>query len=314
MSKYINALINEVRESTENEDYDDSSGISEEEIVKFINQGQNRLHSRIVSSNTSIFVEEQIEVLVANQPSYTLDFKALIGNKVVSAEYSYDSNLINYSPLDLVSVHSRELGATGTPSAYFVRAGAVFLSPIPNTSTGSLRITYTRKLKSLDKRRGSVGAVTLNSGTSKVTNLEIDYVNGEAIDSTQLSKNTRFCVVDKYGTIKMENILLSSIDSSVSFDAKLSVDTSFTYKTGETIAIGDFIIPGEYASSHLELGQEVERYIQTFTEWKLLKRDSSIDSSEAIKELGELERDIIDLYAASSDDIVAIPQIGDWWE
>jgi hypothetical protein len=213
-------------------------------------------------------------------------------------------------------LRQRDSGADGYPDSYIRRGGEILLLPTPTDSNGLLRITYIRKIKKMDKRRGLVQAVTLDSNTSTITNLEIDYVNGDTVDSTQLNKDSRVCVVDKYGNIKMENILLSSISTSVSYDATLEIDSSFTYQSGETISTGDYVVSGEYTTTHFELGPEVERYVQCFVEYKILKRDSSVDSQEAFQELAEIENDIISSYADISDDITDIPDIndGEWWD
>jgi len=59
----------------------------------------------------------------------------------------------------------------------------------------------------------------------------------------------------------------------------------------------------------------VERYLIAYASWKILKRDSSIDSQEAMGELAQMESDIIEAYADVEDDITEIPVIDedfDW--
>ena len=313
MSKYINAIINEARESTENEDFGEETGISEEEIVKFINQAQNRLHSRIVAQHPQVFIEDYTTSIVANQEAYSLpSHKAFLKNKISSVEYSNTGDVKDYVVLDPEVLKNRYSGNGGEPCRYIRRSGSILLVPIPDVSKGSLRLAYVRKVKKLDKRRGSVQAVT--TANSQITNLEINYPNSTTIDPNQLRKDTRFTVVDKYGNIKMENVLLSSLTTSASYDATVVVDSSFTFGSDESISVGDFIVPGAYTTTHLELGPEIERYIQVFTEYKILKRDSSADSQEAFQELSEIEVEIIESYAEISDDILGIPEINedDW--
>lgn len=314
MAKLIDYILDEARESTENEEFDETVGLSEEEIIKFVNQAQFRLHSKIVAQHPLVFSATETKDVVAGQENYAINFKAYLSNKISQVEYSSTGLVGDLYPLRVSYLRNRDSGATGDPDSYLRKGGEIFLLPVPNKNTGILRITYVRKVKKLNKRRGTVQAVTLDSGTSTVTNLEIDYVNGTAVDRVEIIKDSRFCVVDKYGTIKMENILLSDLTASGTYDATLEVDSSFTYQSGETIAVGDYIVPGEYTTTHLELGPEVERYIQLYTEYKILKRDSSIDSQEAFQELSEIERDIIDSYADIGDDIDEIPDINsDEW-
>lgn len=309
MAKLIDYLIDEVRESTENETFDSNTGLTEEEILKFLNQAQHRLHSKIVAQHPQVFTEEEEFTVTSDTESYSLEHNAFLGNKITAVEFSSTGNSSDYYRLDRITPHNRNTGAEGDPDSYFTRSGRVYLVPTPTTSTGKLRITFTRRVKGLDKRRGSIKAVTTSGST--ITNLEINYVNGTTVDSTQLAKHTRFCVVNKYGDIKMKNILLSAIASSATYDATLTVDSSFAFESGETITTSDYIVSGDYTTTHSEFSPEVERYLQTFAEWKILKRDSSVDSAEALQELTALEQDIIESYAEISEDIVQIPEIND---
>jgi len=314
MSKLVDYIIDEIRESTENEEFDDTVGLTEEEILKFINHGQTRLHSKIVAQHPQIFTEVNVVSVVKDQENYSLDHKAYLSNKVSSIEYSPTGNANDYYPLRPASLYNRDTGADGDPDRYIRRGGEFLLIPTPTDSSGSLRITFIRKIKKLDKRRAQIKASTTSG--SAITNLEVNYIQGATVDSTQLSKDSRFSVVDKYGNIKMENVLLSAIDSSASYDATLTVDSSFTFDSDETVTVGDYIVAGPYTTTHFELGDEVERYVHAYSEWKVLKRDSSVDSQEAFMELAEMERDIVDSFADISDDIVEVPLINDsedWW-
>lgn len=309
MSKLIDYIIDEVRETADNEDFSDTVGLTEEEILKFLNDGAYRLHSKIIAQHASVFVDEKISTIVANQEAYTLPVNAHLSNRVTQVEYSFDSDTDSYFPLRPASLYNRRSGAKGDPNNYIRKSGSILLLPTPETTGGSLRISYTKKARRMDKRRGLVKAVTLDG--SAITNLEINYVNGTTVDSTELGKRSYVTVVDQFGNIKMDNVLLSSIDASGSYDATLTSDSSHTYESGETIAVGDYVVSGAYTSTHPELGEEVERYLQAYAVWKVLKRDSSVDSGEAIQELAEIEGDILASYADLGDDIQEIPVIND---
>lgn len=318
MSKFIDAIIDEARESTENESFDAEVGLTEEEIIKFINQAVNRLHSKIVAQHPSIFQEEKTFSIVGGQESYSIpSHKAYLKNKVSSVEYSPTSSTDDLYPLYPTVLRNRDTGAEGDPCRYIRRSGSIYLLPTPISSNGLLRLTYTPKAMQMDKRRGLIKAVTTSGST--ITNLEINYVNGSTVDLTELRKRTRISVVDKYGNIKMENVLVSGITSSASYDATVTVDSSFTFESGETISVDDYIISGPYATTHLpdELGPEVERYIQAYVEYKILARDSSVDSQEMFSVLAEIENDIVGSYADVSDDTMEVPEINndqeDWW-
>ena len=311
MAKQIEYLIGEIRKESDNEDFDATVGLTEEEIVKYINEAEDRLHSKISAVNKEIFTLEYEDTVVADQESYNIDHRAHLKNAIISMEYSHDSDVDNYYPLRPASRYNRRTGAKGDPARYIRSGGKYYLLPTPDQTGGKVRVTIKTKRRRLDKRRGLVKAVTLDSGTSTITNLEINYVNDTTIDSTELSKRTHYTVVDKYGDIKMRNIKLSSIDSSVSYNATLTSDSSHTYASGESIAVGDYVVSGDYCSSHSEFDEQVERYIQAYAVYKCLKKDSSVDSAEALQELAQLEQDIIEAYRDVEDDIVEISEIND---
>ena len=313
MSKLIDALIDEVRESTENEEFDDVVGLTEEEIVKFINDAHYRLHAKIIAQHPDVFLETEEQDVTLNTEAYDINFKAAFKNRVAKVEYSHDGNTDNYYVLKPTTLSNRASGVSGQPLNYIRRSGQILITPVPISSQGKLRITYTRKVKRMDKRRCTI--VTINGTSTAPTSLEVNYVNGSAADSAELAKRTRLTIVDKYGDIKMDNILLSSIDTSVAGnDAVLTLDTSlWTPETGEEITTSHYILSGRFATTHSELEEEVERYIQAYVVWKILKRDSSVDSQEAIQELSQIENDIVDSYADLSDDTMEIPEINDSW-
>lgn len=311
MSKYINAIIDEVRESTENEEFDATIGLTDEELVKFINQAQNRLHSKIVGLHKQVFAEEKTVSAVNNQESYPLFFNSYLKNYVSSIEYSSTGQADDYYPLRPTSHHNRYTGADGHPDYYFIRAGKFYVLPTPTDSNGVYRVTHIRRPKNLDKRRGTIVASGYDSTTAP-TYIDITFVNGQTVDLNFLRKRPYITVVDKHGAQKIANIKVDTITTGAgSGDARISIDSSGSMDLVSALADGDYVVSGDYSSTHLEWTPEVERYIQSYVEFKILKRDSSVDSQEAFGELAELESDILDSYAELSDDIVEIPEIND---
>ena len=94
MSKYINALLDEVRESTENEEFDATIGLSDEELIKFVNQAQNRLHSKIVGLHKASFHEEKEVNAVSNQESYNLFYNSYLKQYVHSRRHDLTTPFI----------------------------------------------------------------------------------------------------------------------------------------------------------------------------------------------------------------------------
>lgn len=304
MAKYVDSLIDEIREATENEDFDDTIGLTEEEIIRYINDAQYRLHAKIIAQHPSVFTEQETYSIVADQEAYSIPFNAHLGNRIIKVEYSLTGSADDYYTLKTEQFRNSYEGADGHPCSYIRKDGQILLYPTPTVAGGNLRVTFVRRPKAIDKRRG------LLSGSPTLTASEawtISAQNSAAVDQAALQANNRVTVVDGQGNIKASNVLISAATST-----SVTLDSSYSSVAGETVASGNYIISGPYSTTHLEFQPEVERYIRAYAEWKVLKRDSSIDSQEAVQELMEMEADIIASYAdVDGDDIYKIPELRD---
>ncbi|MCK9370532.1 hypothetical protein M0R04_11530 [Candidatus Dojkabacteria bacterium] len=319
MGILIDYVISDVRKNTDNEEFNSEVGYSNEEIVRFINDGRNRLHARIVAQHSSAFVEEY-EVSVTNDvESYNMPYNAYLGNKVSNVEYSRTGLSDDYYSLKRESHKLRRPSGNGHPNAYSLKANKIYLSATPNNSTGKLRISFVVAPKQLNKRRGQIIATSeCSDSLSAPTFININFIDA-TYDETELNRDTHFCVVDKYGNLKMSNVILSSVGDAgitvdlTSYEAVLNIDSSTVFNTGDVIAQGDYIVPGKYSSSHIDEVDSIRRYIRTFAEVEVLMRDSSIDTNQAQQMLGTIEKEIVDSYADTSDDIDYIPEINTDW-
>lgn len=311
MSRLVDYLIDDVRTATENEEFATDFGIGEEEILRYLNDAQHRLHSLVVQQHSQVFVTEKESNIVANQAEYTLPQNIYLDNKLSQVEYSYDGSVTEYYPLKRTVLKNRYPGSVGDPEFYVRRSGKILVTPIPENSGGKLRFSYIKSVDKLDKRRGLVSTVTLDSATSTITSLVLDVTTFET-DTTTLNKSSYFTVVDSDGEIKMRNVKFTNIDSG---SGTITIDSSFTYGSGESITAGDYIVAGKNATTHSELPDSTERYLIAYASWKILKRDSSVDSAEAIQELASMEQEIVASFADMSDDIDRIPEINEnaWW-
>jgi hypothetical protein len=303
MSRYVSYLIEDVRESTENEEFSDTFGIKDKEFLRFLNDAQYRIHSLIIQKHPSVFMKESVTSITADQEVYTLPIDTYAGNRVVQVEFSTTGLDTDYYPLRPSSLYRRNKGAIGDPTHYIRKAGTVLLSPVPANSVGSLRITYSHKLPKLDLRRGSVATVVLTS--SAITTLTLD-VSTDSVDSTTLDKFTRMTIVDEEGNVQMKNIKFTNADSGTGV---VTIDSAFTFESGETISVGDYVVAGAVSSTHTELDDMVERYLIAYATFKILHRDSNVDSDKQQQVLLAMESEIVESFAELTDDITEIPNI-----
>jgi len=315
--RYVSYLIDDVRQSTENEDFSDTIGIKDYEFLRFLNDGQYRIQNLIVQQHPAVFLTEYTTSVVGGQEAYTLPNKIYMGNKVTQVEYSSNSSGVNYfNPLKPGMLFERRSGNSGygDPAKYIRKSGQILLLPVPQSSTGQLRITYVHRLPKLDLRRGSVASVTLDSATSTITALSLN-VSTDSVDGTELAKWTRISIVDEEGNVQMSNIKITGVDASTGV---VTVDSAFTYESGEAITAGDYIVGGDYSTTHVQLDAMVERYLIAYATLKILQRDSNIADLQSQQNiLLAMEDEIVSAYKEVSDDIVEIPNIisadDDWY-
>ena len=299
--RYVKYIIDQVRRETENEEVNDFIGIQDSEFLQYLNDAQSRLQSKIVAQHPSVFVEEVTIDIVSGQESYALPSNAFLGNKVNNVEYSFTGNEEDFYTLEEASLKRRSSGIEGSPSKYIRKSGKLLLAPVP--SQGKIRINYIKRVLDLDLRRGLVK--TAVSDVSSGATLELDNDNFTT-STTSLQEHQHICIVNAYGENKMKNIPLTSVNSATSL-----ILGAHSAEAGESISIGDYVLGGKDATSHSDLPQNLERYLIAYCSWKILKRDSSVDSKEAALELMQMENDILDSYSVISDDIRNIPLIND---
>lgn len=317
----VTRLIEQIRRQTENDEVSDFVGIQDEEFIQYLNDAQYNLQAQIVHQHPRVFIDEAIIQTVSGQERYDLPSDCFLGNKVHNVEYSASGNDDDYYTLSQTTMKSRASGVDADPSQYIRVAGQILLTPQP-TSGGKIRINYVKRLRELDKRKAQVGQ---KYDTTNPNNpVAIDTTINSSSNFTVVLDNTNFgtnlddlllhdyvCIVDKEGRNIVKNIeIVSATTTSL-------VCKAHTVEQGEvtTIPVGAYIVGGKNTTTHSELGIEVERYLIAYCAWKILKRDSSVDSAEALQELTAMAQEIVKSYALITDDIQLIPDINsrdDW--
>lgn len=301
-------LITQVRTESENLDTAPSNVVSDDEIVKYLNDAQHGLQAAILKQHPKVFDKEVIIDTVAGQEAYDLPSDCYLSNKVVNVEYSVNGVLNQYFTLRPSNLKERFTGINSYPCIYIRRTGKILLSPAPQTSSGKIRLNYVKRIDLVDKRRGQVSGATLDTSDNTITSLTLDNSSTTPIDFDSLAMQDYLCVVNKYGTVLMRNIPFSSIDSAT---GEVTLD-NFNFEDGETIPAGSFIVGGMDTTSHSEFERQCEKYLISFAVWKVMRRDSSTDSQEESQELLDIRNEIIDIYADIEDDVITVPIIDTW--
>jgi len=301
----VTRLIEQIRRQTENEEVSDFTGIQDSEFIQYLNDAQYNLQSAIVHQHPRVFIKEETISAVSGQEKYDLPIDCFLKNKVHNVEYSPTGQEDDFYVLEEDTIKRRNPGVSGSPVKYIRLSGQLLLTPQPQ-SAGSIRINYIQRLPELDKRAAKVlSDVSVNSVSQFTISLD---QNTFSTETESLQEHDFICVVDKLGNNVVKNIEIIS----VSADQIVCEAHAIGAEDVSTIPAGSYIVGGQFTTTHSQLSIETERYLIAYVAWKILKRDSSIDSTEAMQELQLMQQEIVKSYAMISDDIQFIPQLNSW--
>ena len=304
--RYLQRLIDQVRRQTENEDVDEFVGIQDSEFIQYLNDAQNHLQAAIIQQHPRVFIKEALFDAVIDQEKYTLPSDCFLKNKVHNVEYSSTGNEKDYYVLEEDTIKRRNSGITGAPEKYIRLSGQILLSPEPST-TGKIRINYVQRNRELDLR----GATVTSSDTISSSAPWTITIDDSTTNLASLSEHDYICVVDKDGESIIKNIPITSV-SLTTISCSAHEINSTNGETSTSILANHYIVGGKDTTTHCDLPKSVERFLIAYCAWKILKRDSSVDSTEAMQELMNMQAEIVSSYAVISDDVQFIPQLTSW--
>ena len=315
----VKYLLTQIRRHSENEGtVSSTAGLSDDELIQYLNDAQEHLQHEIEGVNQDWFAKEiQIDV-VGSQEAYTLPIDTYLDQNIISVEFSLTGNAQDYWKLKKAPYQKRETSLVSfSPTQYLLKGNQILLNPIPEASiTNGLRIVYSRRLPRLDKRRGLLDAVTVSSG--EVTALSLDvtdytdyFADASAFSSSSILIDDKFCVVGSDGTVKAKGIPITAINESTG-NATI---TSYTPdSTSETAAVGDYLVAGEFSTSHSEFPETCEKYLIHWVVWQILERDGNYREAQLqAARLEKIEMAILDSWRRSLDDVQYIPILNDDW-
>jgi hypothetical protein len=298
----IDNIITYVRQATENLSFSDDTGISDEELLSYANESQEKVQSLILNTYPDIFLREKEITSVASQESYTIPSDVFLGTRIQKVDYSRTGVSRDYYRLEQRQLVERYYGLSSDPSYYIRQSDQVLIQPAPQSSGAKIKLLYQFSVPTLDKRRATVSSATLNLANNTITTLILDTTVD--LDSVNLLSDNLISIVDMYGVVKMRGIKITAIDTG---SGVVTVDSSFVFETGETIAAGHFALMGVNATTHSQLTHTCERFITAYMKWKVYARDSSSDLSAIERELASISSDIIASYADSDNSVDRVP-------
>jgi hypothetical protein len=319
--KRIDALIYQARLISRNTaNADGTKAISDEEILQYLNDAQDRMQNLISAQKNiaKIFVTQKIISIVGNQEAYTIPDRVLLNKQIENVEFSATGNLSDYVRIEKVNLMNRDTNTTTYPWGYFKRGNQLFLQPTPSTSTGTLRVTYERELDDLDIIRGTINTIT--GGTSTQFTTITLSTNADAFETTTpgwttgLGGNTGISIVDAYGVPKVYSLPVSGYDTTTNILTPLP--SPYIYGSSDTaLAVGDSCVFGNYATTYSQLPDSCERYLIHYAANELFHRDSSNDGAKETDILDAIEKDTIKAVIAQTSEVQFVPTIDryDWF-
>lgn len=298
--RYVKYLIDQVRKQTENEEVTDFTGIQDSEFLQYLNDAQHNLQALITQQCPDVFTSESIIQAVSGQERYELPSDCYLNNKIVNVEYSATGNDDDFYVIEQDILKRRVPGVSSAPLRYIRQDGNILLTPQPQSS-GKIRVTYIKRIRELDLRRATITSVPTISNSSSW------YINLEEVNVEALSEDEYICIVDKKGRTIVKNLLVKNVS-----DSRITLEPHTSIEEDLDIQIGHYIVGGEDSSTHGDFDRSVERYMIAYCAWKILKRDSSMDSNEASTELNSMAQEIVKSYAAISDDVSLVPELNSW--
>lgn len=312
-------LVRRVRERSDNLDYGSEAGISDEQIVDYINDGLAKLQSHIAEQHSEAFGTSTTLTLTALQEAYDLPDDMLEGAGLLLVEHKFDSNY--YRKLNKVSMAERSDGSNFDPRSYIRKGRKIYLRPIPSRgSDDELRIEYVRRWDRMGVRRGTISSIVSSSGTvtqinvnTKIYNTGDDFRDGDLkkADIDAVFGCDYVCIVDRDGNILARNVPID-VDSSgaIGVTQMQLVVPSHVLAAGETIPNGAYLVCEKDTSTHqLELDRTMERFLIEFSVWRVKSQDASNEAYEQQGYLKSILNDILAAYATMDNTVQYIPEL-----
>jgi hypothetical protein len=305
----VSLLIDDIRRSVESQLAVGGGGISDEEILAYLNSAQYQLYCAIVQKNPDLLLIDESIDIVANQESYDLPSDTHLGTSIRHVWYKYGSGDNDYMKLSQQDTATRRSDLLGDPAYYYERQGStILLTPTPTLSiTGGLRVTYQKQLRRLDIRRGLVDSVGKTSTT--LNTVTCDLAPSLSKDSALPANGLRLlpnadyiCIIDKSGAEVLNSIPIDSYDSTTGI---ITVSSGYTTVLTGVDLNGHYVVVGANSTDNCDFPDEtVERYLFIYARMELLRRQGNPDEvANAIRELASIESNLIDSYETPDQDI-----------
>lgn len=273
-------LVNDVRSSTDNKD---TNGISNNELVQYFNDGQKYIATIIFKNNPYVdFFKAQVEIGATTTGIYNLPEDCYSFNAISMVEGRFTDTNNNNGYTRIKPISESEFSYL---FGYITRNKQVLISGQNYVSAlQTVRITYFKKLKTLDIRRGTVGVVTANTSVA-ITGL----------DATASQRDDHYSTADAQGDQVVEGIYSASTTSPL----------AVTDTTG--ILTGQYLLSGANACNKSELPDECEPYLLDYVKQRIYTRNNYDDANKQMFFTEQQKAEIVSIFSKNKKDDDTLP-------
>lgn len=293
--KNVLTLIDEARVTAEEKDVSATTGVHDDEVIRYLNQGKNIIYRKLLKQSQSLFSKKKVVNLEGGQKEVSMPIDIYAKNRIRDIKL-IDNNV--KKTLKYVTEKHDLFTSPGRPFKYYRQSNSIQLIPANSTGGRSLEITYIYGLPTLDKIGGSVGSVSIVDG--QIISLALD--TGVYLDLTKLSQFLQISICDRKGEVKAANIDVLNIDSN----GVITVDPNFRLQSDEDIQVGYSVMAGPFTSTMSGLENDVEEYIVEYATLRMLQRQGSAEMASQAQLVLSLENSILDTYSNISDDTPSV--------
>jgi len=298
-------LVRQIRRQSDNKILGNDDGISTEEILQYLNEGQEDIQQAILQTHNNAFVYDDTVDTIPGQEAYDNPPLAFGNQGLVRVDFAYGGPPDDYRPLKKVTVFEERTYRGTAPWQYIPLAGRYLINPVPDSVFNSgLRRWYNKVVPRLDIRRSVVDTFAVGGGLITALKLDPTYVDWA---TANFNEDDFLCIVDRDGNILTRSIEYNYIDP-ITGDVTL-IPAGHQMLNGENLAAGDYVVRGYYATTNSELAGLCEKYLIQYGAWRIYGRDESDAIQRESATLAMMKKGIVDAYGEINGDIDRIPAI-----
>lgn len=287
---------------------DGTYSISDDEILQYLNDGQDRLQNLLSATKNvaKIFVTDLSIPLVAGQEAYTVADRVLLNKQIELVEFSYSGLQSDYTPLEKLNFIDRDTTTTNFVQGYIKRGNQLLLQPTPAVSQGVLRVSFERELDDLDTVRARV------NGTPSGTDIDLTHSTGapSAANEAKFVAGRYICITSATGVVLLRNGVIASYNATTDVLTLAANVSTYLVGAATLASLADgYLSVGQYTTVQSLLPDNCERYLVHYAAAELFRKDSSNDYKNEISLLGEIENDIIKALSSQTSEIQYIPSV-----